>query len=100
MKEITEYCLTTVDNPYNPFDQEQFDDWFAFDTEHGYNCCSLLARISDTSNEMSEYENQVELNRAIDRILDLDLTGTYKKVSKADFDGKDGGEPTQQKETD
>lgn len=84
MKEITEYMLTTVDNPFNPF--EDFDEWFAYDTQNGYNSCSLLARISATSNEMSEYENQTELNFAIDRILDLDLTGTYKKVCKADFE--------------
>ena len=47
------YALTTLDNPYDPFDQ--FNQWFKFDTEKGYNSCSYLARIAKTSDEMSEY---------------------------------------------
>ena len=27
--------LTTVDNPYSPY--EQFEDWYQFDTDKGYN---------------------------------------------------------------
>jgi hypothetical protein len=83
MKEIVEYMLTTIDNPYNPF--TEFDEWFVYDTQNNYFSCSLLARFACTSTEMSEYENQEELNSAIDRILELDLTGMYKKVCRADF---------------
>lgn len=80
MKEVEECMLTTVDNPYDPF--TQFDEWYVYDTQHGYNSCSLLDRFSDTSESLSEYENQVELNRAMDKIVELDLTGLYKKISK------------------
>ena len=31
-------ALTTVDNPYNPFDQ--FDSWYQFDMDKGYGTCS------------------------------------------------------------
>ena len=35
MTRENDYMLTTVDNPYNPFDQ--FNHWLLFDTENGYN---------------------------------------------------------------
>lgn len=70
--------LTTRDNPYDPF--EQFDSWFAFDISHGYNSCGLLARIAKTSDQLSDRENEQEIEEAIDWILKNDLTLNYKKV--------------------
>lgn len=52
MKEVS---ITTVDNPYDPF--EQFDQWFLFDVHSGYNTCSYLGRIARTSDTLSEVEN-------------------------------------------
>ena len=49
---MKEFMLTTFDNPYDPF--TQFDEWFHFDMEKGYNSCEYLARISRTSEELSE----------------------------------------------
>ena len=72
--------LTTRDNPYDPF--EQFDSWFAFDISHGYNSCGLLARIAKTSDQLSDSENEQEIEEAIDWILKNDLTLNYKKVVK------------------
>ena len=46
--------LTTIDNPFNPF--ENFDSWFLFDVEKGYNSCAYLARIAKTSDEFTEEE--------------------------------------------
>ena len=46
--------LTTIDNPFNPF--KDFDSWFLFDVEKGYNSCAYLARIAKTSNEFTEQE--------------------------------------------
>ena len=39
--------LTTVDNPFDPI--KQFDQWFLFDVEKGYNSSAYLARIARTS---------------------------------------------------
>ena len=39
-------ALTTFDNPYDPFDQ--FDQWYMFDTDKGYNSAAYLARIAKT----------------------------------------------------
>ena len=54
--------LTTVDNPYNPF--TQWDAWFRFDRDQGYNSCGYLARIVHTSDSLSEEENDRERERA------------------------------------
>ncbi len=72
--------LTTIDNPYDPY--EQFDQWFAFDTEKGYNSCGLLERIANTSEDLSDDDNRVEINHAIDEIVLNDPMGIYKKVVK------------------
>ena len=72
--------LTTFDNPYNPF--EQFASWFLFDTEKGYNSCSYLGRIARTSDQLSEVENDSEVERAIDEIIKYDFRNIYKKVKQ------------------
>ena len=72
--------ITTIDNPYDPCDQ--FDQWFAFDVEKGYNSCGLLERIANTSEDLSEEDNRIEINDAIDEIVLNDPTGIYKKVVK------------------
>ena len=75
--------LTTIDNPFNPF--TQWDEWFQFDTLKGYNTCGLLARIAKTSDELSESENEKEVDRAIDSILNnVDFIGLYRKVKRND----------------
>lgn len=77
---MVEHLLTTVDNPYDPFDQ--FDAWYRFDMDMGYNTAGLLARISRTSNQLSDLENEQEDERAIDEIIKLDPLNMYKKVSR------------------
>ena len=72
--------LTTFDNPFDPF--EQFDSWFLFDIEKGYNSCSRLMRIAQTSDDMSDEETDVEIESAIDQIIKQDFTNTYKKVTR------------------
>lgn len=72
--------LTTTDNPFDPF--TQFDEWYAFDVDRGYNTCAYLARIARSSNELSEDEEDSVVEQAVDEILEFNLLGIYKKVVK------------------
>ena len=72
--------LTTVDNPFDPF--EQFTSWFLFDVEKGYNSCGKLARIANVSESMSEIEFNNEIDSAIDKLIKVDFLDNYKKVTK------------------
>lgn len=74
-----EFMLTTVDNPYNPFNE--FDQWYAFDISKGYHTCSYLARVSETSNELSDPLISKDLYSAMDEIIKLQPL-MYKKVTK------------------
>ena len=71
-------ALTTIDNPFDPF--KQFDEWFMFDEEIGYHSTSYLGRIARTSDQLSDEENRIEVERAIDEIIKYDFRGIYKKV--------------------
>ena len=51
---MKEYMITTFDNPYDPF--TQFNHWFLFDTEKGYNTCAYLDRVAKVSEEFSDEE--------------------------------------------
>lgn len=77
--EQKQFMLTTIDNPFNPF--EEFEKWNLFDVEKGYNSCCLLARIAMTADQLTENENIEEINRAIDEILENDFLGLRIKVS-------------------
>jgi hypothetical protein len=70
-------AITTVDNPYDPF--EQFSSWFMFDSQKGYNSCSYLGRIARTSEQLSDEENDAEVERAIDEIIKYDPFNIYVK---------------------
>lgn len=68
--------LSTVDNPNDP--RTSWDEWFAFDTSHGYGTCGLVARMCTTSDSLSEELEIEEIENAIDRILNLDVTNFYQ----------------------
>lgn len=78
--EIKTFRITTFDNPFDPFDQ--FDSWFLFDIEKGYNTCGKLARIANVLPSMSSIEENAEIERAIDEIIKYDFLNIYKKVEK------------------
>lgn len=82
---MTEYALTTFDNPFDPF--IQFDAWYRFDCDKGYNSCAYLDRIARTSDQLSEEENNQEIERAIDEIIKYDFMNIYKKVKRETKEG-------------
>lgn len=77
----TEYMLTTVDNPFNPF--TDFDAWLEYDISMGYNSMSFLDRVAMVSNELSEADLALAIQNAIDEICRENVLGMWRKVTKA-----------------
>jgi hypothetical protein len=77
---MEEYMLTTVDNPFNPF--TDWDEWYAWDERAGYHTMSFLARIVRTSDDLSEADQRVAINTAIDEIVQENVLGLYSKISR------------------
>lgn len=69
--------LTTKNNPHDP--SKDFDSWYNYDQLFDQ-CCSLLDRVARTSDQLSEEENDREIERAIDDIIKYDLSNVYVKV--------------------
>ena len=72
-----ETMLTTIDNPFDPF--EQFTSWFLFDIEKGYNTCGKLMRIAKVSDDMSQEEYNLAIDEAIDTIIKNDFLDIFTK---------------------
>ena len=72
--------ITTIDNPFNPFDD--FTSWFMFDIEKGYYTSSKLGRLINFTDEMTEKEELEEIERAIDRLIEIDPLDIYIKVTR------------------
>lgn len=83
MDEQTEYMLTTVDNPYDPF--TDFDGWLAFDIRKGYNTSALLGRIAMIPEDLPEAYQSMAIQNAIDEIVRENVSGMYRKVSRESF---------------
>ena len=80
----TEYMLTTVDNPFDPF--TRFDEWLAYDTKLGYDTPGMLARIAKISNDLSEPDQAVAIQNAIDEIVAENVSGMWRKVSRNEIE--------------
>jgi len=70
--------ITTIDNPFDCLDD--FENWFLFDIEKGYYTCNKLARIANTFDGMTNKEENDEIERAIDRLIEIDPLNVYEKV--------------------
>jgi hypothetical protein len=79
--EPTEYMLTTVDNPFNPF--TEFDEWYEYDVSLGYNTAAFLGRIARVSPDVSETDQALAIQNAIDEIVKENVSGMWRKVSKS-----------------
>lgn len=77
---MRDVMITTIDNPYNPF--TDFEKWNRFDRQKGYNTLQYLGRVAKTSIHLSDADNLVAAENAIDDICRLNVLGLYKKVIK------------------
>lgn len=77
---MADHMLTTTDNPYNPF--TEFDQWQAYDTSTGHHTLAFLARVCITSNDLSELDQSMAIDMAIDEIVNENVNGLYTKVAE------------------
>jgi len=77
---MIESMLTTVDNPYSPF--EQYEEWYAWDRNKGYHTPEFLARIAIVSDELSPSDYMMSIEYAIDEIVKENVLGLYKKITR------------------
>jgi len=83
MSDVVEYMLTTVDNPFDPF--TRFDEWYAYDVSMGYCTSSFLDRVANLSDELSEPDAALALQEAIDEIIQENVSGMWRKVTRESF---------------
>lgn len=72
--------LTTVDNPYDPF--EQFTLWLMFDKEKGYDSCERLARIVQPliTSDMTQKEIDEVTEAAMNQLIKDDFLNIFTKA--------------------
>lgn len=77
---MADSMLTTIDNPFNPF--TQWDEWYQYDEDAGYHTSSFLARVVLSSDELSDADQDLAIEQAIDEIVRENVDGIYKKVTQ------------------
>jgi len=79
MDDGEEHLLTTIDNPWNPW--TNYDEWWQWDRAHGYDTPGYLARVVNTSFDLSEADQALAIEQAIDEICKLNVNGLYTKAT-------------------
>lgn len=74
----TAHMLSTKDNPWNPW--TQFDEWHAHDMQLGHHTLGYLARITSTSSELSQADQDLAVEQAIEEILRIHNNDFYVAV--------------------
>lgn len=77
---MSKLMLTTLDNPFDPF--TQFEEWYEFDVQKGYHSCGYLARITNSSDELSEEDELLAIETAMKEITNFNVLGIYKIIKK------------------
>jgi hypothetical protein len=72
------HMLTTVDNPFDPV--TQWNEWLNYDESAGYFTNSYLARIARTSPDLSDADQELAIEQAIDEIVQENVNGLYRKI--------------------
>lgn len=75
---MSNQMLTTVDNPFNPF--TNYDEWDSWDRRSGYHTNSLIGRVAITSPELSEADQDVAYQRAIEEIAEHNVSGVHRLI--------------------
>lgn len=79
---MSEFMLSLASNPYDPFDE--YDLWKQFDTHEGYDTAGLLARVLSTSDALSQPDQDLAVEQAIESILaNPSFSGLYVKIERS-----------------
>ena len=70
--------LTTTDNPWNPW--TEWDAWRAWDEQAGYFTLAYLARITVSSDDISDQDQDLAVENGIEEIIRLNINGMYVSV--------------------
>ena len=68
--------ITTIDNPFNLF--EDFASWYDFDMEKGYCSCQRVARLANITDDMTDLEEEAEIERATKRLVEIDPLDVFQ----------------------
>jgi hypothetical protein len=78
----SDVMLSLVSNPHNPFNE--YDLWLNFDHKEGFDTAGLLARSISTSSSLSEFEQEQDIEDAIDSIINNpSFAGLYQKIRRS-----------------
>lgn len=77
--------VTTYDNPFNPF--EDFTNWLKFDHMMGYYTDARIARLTGNTDNLSEQDENQEIDRAVDTLLKYDFAGLWHRVYDKEVTG-------------
>jgi hypothetical protein len=77
-----ETWVTTLDNPFDPF--EESENWKRFDEDKGYYTDNLVARMVKADDELDEDSFNMAVEEAVDRIVNLNLLGIYRKAIRGE----------------
>lgn len=74
------HMLSTSDNPWSPW--THFKEWNAYDMQAGHHTLAYLARITVSSDEISEADQDLAVEDAIEEIIRLNINGLYVAVEE------------------
>lgn len=78
------YMVTTADNKWNPF--TQFEEWLAYDSNHGYNTPQWIDCFCMTSSNLEEFIIEDDVANATKAFLELNPYGIHYKVYEDEAD--------------
>ena len=80
---MADFMLSLASNPYDPF--TEYDLWIGFDHREGFDTAGLLARAISTSEALSQPDQDLAVEQAVDSIVNNpSFAGLYKKVERSD----------------
>lgn len=78
MADRVAHMLSTTDNPWNPW--TEFNQWNAYDMQAGHHTLAYLARITVSSDEISEADQDLAVELAIEEIIRIHNGQLYVAV--------------------